>query len=681
MPTDYFKCPQCGTRSTKKRILTNNYACPNPKCALNVRLLVHGEVTTTGKVSKLYGWVLEPKTVLKKKYEIVKMIGKGGFGATYLARDRSMFDQLRAIKEIPREYCDDKEDEFLTFLSHPAIPKLYERFNLGKFHYSVMEFVEGESLEEKVKLRSRGLFEAEVLKLSEQILDVLSYIHSQNVVHRDLKPDNILIRKDGSVSLIDFGIAKKFQTGFGTRHLARAASSYYSSPEQYRAGKGYTDFQSDIYSLGAILYFISMGVEPTDALSRDPSKNITPLPRSLNSRISPKLESVIVKAMKMKKGERFKSIDEMKNVLLGNGRTQSNKICPKCKAIINATDKFCRNCGSATQPLKRSTTSSFVFQSQKKAANIRQLIQICYQDWNEAVKHLYQGDFENWLKSIKGGKELAKKASAIRKNQPDKHLGLNEFLMSSGYGIAPKLHVQPIKINAGQIPKGKCRNIILSITNKGRGYLKGTINSKENWVNIRQKSFACPSNMTIRLYVNVDTKLLVKNKIHQTFIIINSNGGNAKIPISVSVKSGLSQPKSKFSLIKMSSVIRSYFNPILMFLAIALMIRYLGPTASISLSKPWVIILMGLLFGIMNIHYGAIGFILSCFMGASLGAVLNIVSYYTYAFINDNIIDPVLKYLASSYNEPISYTSWGMIGVYLGGTYVLFRKRGKKGKL
>lgn len=681
MPTDYFKCPQCGTRSTKKKIVTNHYACPNPKCALNVRLLVHGEVTTTGKVSKLYGWVLEPKTVLKKKYEIVKMIGKGGFGATYLARDRSMFDQLRAIKEIPREYCDDKEDEFLTFLSHPAIPKLYERFNLGKFHYSVMEFVEGGSLEEKVKLRSRGLSEAEVLQLSEQIFDVLSYIHSQNVVHRDLKPDNILIRKDGSVSLIDFGIAKKFQTGFGTRHLARAASSYYSSPEQYRAGKGYTDFQSDIYSLGAILYFISMGIEPTDALSRDPSKNITPLPRSLNSRISPKLESVIVKAMKMKKGERFKSIHEMKNVLLGNGRTQSNKICPKCKATINATDKFCCNCGSATQPLKRSTTSRFVFQSQKKATNIQQLIQICYQDWNEAVKHLYQGDFERWLKSIKGGKELAKKASAIRKNQSDKHVGLNEFLMSSGYGIAPQLHVQPIKINAGQILKGKCRSIVLSITNKGRGYLKGTINSEENWVNIGQKSFACPSNITIRLYVNVDTKLLPKNKIHQTFIIINSNGGNGKIPISVSVKSGLSQPKSKVSPVKESSVISSYFNPILIFLAIALMIRHLGPTASISISKSWVIIVMGLLFGIMNIHYGAIGFILSCFMGASLGAVLNIVSYYTYALINEIIIDPVLKDLASSYGEPISYAGWGMIGIYLGGTYILFRGRGKKGKI
>ena len=172
MPKDLFKCPQCGTRATKKRIVANNYACSNPKCALNVRLMVHGEITNAGKVSKLYGWVLEPGTVLKKKYEIRRMIGKGGFGATYLARDISMFNQLRAIKEIPKQYCDDKEDEFLTLLSHPSIPKLFERFNFGKFHYSVMEFISGESLEEKVKLNSKALPEAEVIKLAEQLCAV-----------------------------------------------------------------------------------------------------------------------------------------------------------------------------------------------------------------------------------------------------------------------------------------------------------------------------------------------------------------------------------------------------------------------------------------------------------------------------------------------------------------------------
>jgi len=679
MPSDYFKCPQCGTRAAKKKIVSNNYACPNQKCALNVRLLVHGEMTNTGKVSKLYGWVLQPGTVLKKKYEIIKMIGKGGFGATYLARDRSMFDQPRAIKEIPRQYCDEKEDEFLTFLDHPAIPKLFERFNLGKFHYSVMEFIEGEGLEEKVKLRSKGLAEAEVLKLAEQLFAVLRYIHSQDVVHRDLKPDNVLIRKDGKISLIDFGIAKKFHTGFGTRYLARAVSNFYSSPEQYRAGKGYTDFQSDIYSAGAILYFIATGVEPTDALSRDPSKDITPSPRNLNSQMSIKLESVIVKAMKMKKGERFKNIAEMKRALLGNGTTPSTKICPKCGVAIGPKDKFCRNCGHATQPIIQKATSSFKFDSRKSATNIQQLAQICYENWNKAVQHLYNGNFETWLKTVKGGKVLAKKAAVIRKSQSDKHLGLNEFLMCSGYGVPPQIDVQPTKIKIGRTPRGVRKRIILTITNRGQGYLKGLINIGVNWLSSSQQSFFCLNTMTTRLILNVDTEPLNADKVYHTTIEIKSNGGNINIPVTISVASILSQPKSSSKPAKKSaSVVNSYFNSILLFLVIALLIRHLGPTASVSLSKPWVIILLGLLVGILNIKYGEMGFLLGCFMGASLGAVMNIFSYFTYTFINHNIVAPSLKYLTASYTEGMSYAGWGIIGIYLGCTYALFKRRGRK---
>jgi len=678
MPKDLFKCPQCGTRATKKRIIANNYACSNPKCMLNVRLVVHGEITNTGQVSKLYGWVLEPGTVLKKKYEIIKMIGKGGFGATYLARDKSMFNQLRAIKEIPKQYCDDKEDEFLTLLSHPAIPKLYERFNLGKFHYSVMEFIEGESLEEKVKLNSNGLPETEVIKLADQLCAVLKYIHSQNVVHRDLKPDNVLIQKNGRISLIDFGIAKKFHSGFGTRHLARAASSFYSSPEQYRPGKGFTDFKSDIYSFGAILYFISTGVEPTDSLSRDPAKNITPLPRNLNSKISKNLESVIIKATKMRKGERFKTIGEMKKALLSNGKTTSTKICPKCQAILNPVDKFCRNCGSSTHPVKQGSPSSFVFNSRNKATNIQQLVQICYDNWNEAIQHLYNGKFETWLKSLPGGNSLAKKASTIRRKQSDKHLGLNEFLTSSNFGMPPQLEIHPAEINVGKLARGMRKRVMLTITNKGRGYLKGTITIGAKWIHINQKSFSCLTNMTNRAILNVDTSLLSAYKKYQAKIVITSNGGNKTIPISVSVASMLAQPRSNSGIENKYSKTNSYLSPILIFLAIALLIRFLGPTATISISKPWIIILLGLLVGISNVKFGKIGFVLGCVMGASLGAALNIISYYTYFFVDEKIVVPIFKYLKASYTAQLSYAGWGVMGIYLGSTFAFFKRRGSR---
>jgi serine/threonine protein kinase len=633
--------------------------------------MVHGEITNAGKVSKLYGWVLQPGKLLSKKYKIIKMIGKGGFGATYLAYDKSMFNQPRAIKEIPRQYCDDKEDEFLTLLSHPAIPKLYERFNQGKFHYSVMEFIEGQGLEQKVKSTQKGLSEAEVLKLAEQLFAVLKYIHSQKVIHRDLKPDNVLIRKDGRISLIDFGIAKKFHTGFGTRHLARAASSYYSSPEQYRAGKGYTDFQSDIYSTGAILYFITTGVEPGDALSRDATKDITPLPRDLNSNISKELEFVIVKAMKMKKEQRFKNIEEMKNALLGNGKTPSTRICPKCHVAISQNDKFCPNCGSATQPLKQATTSSFTFNSQNKAATIQQLAQLCYENWNEAIQHLYSGSFETWLKSVPGGKALAKKAAAIRKSQSDRHLGLNEFLIHSDYGVSPQIQVQPTNLNIGKLPRGSQKRITLTITNSGQGYLKGTMTIRAKWISSAQQSFSCLNKATARIILKVDTEPLISDKVYESTVQIHSNGGDVIIPVSVAVASLLSQPKSQAIPEQKSN---SFLKYVFMFLLVALLVRHLGPTASLSIASPYVIILMGLLVGIMNIRYGRTGFILGCIMGASLGAVLNIISYYTYAFVNQNIVAPTLRFMMKSYTERMSYAGWGVIGIYLGGAISLFKR-------
>jgi hypothetical protein len=117
---------------------------------------------------------------------------------------------------------------------------------------------------------------------------------------------------------------------------------------------------------------------------------------------------------------------------------------------------------------------------------------------------------------------------------------------------------------------------------------------------------------------------------------------------------------------------------VLMFLFVTLLIRHLGPTASLSISSPYVIISMGLLVGGMNIRYGGAGFLLGCIMGASLGAVLNIVSYFTYSLINQNIVAPVLKYITKSYTEQMSYAGWGVIGVYLGGTLSLFRRRAWK---
>jgi len=388
---------------------------------------------------------------------------------------------------------------------------------------------------------------------------------------------------------------------------------------------------------------------------------------------------VIVKATKMNKGERFKTIEELKKALSRNGKTTSSKVCPKCQAIITPSDKYCRNCGSSTHPIKERPTSSFVFNSRKKATTIQQLVQICYDNWNEAVPHLYSGNFEAWLKSIPEGKALAKKAATIRKKQSDKNLGLNEFLSASGFGVPAQVQIHPTEIEAGKLPRGTRKRLILTISNKGQGYLKGRITIGARWIIINQESFDCFNKSAARLVLKVDTSLLDAFKKYKAKIVITSNGGNKTIPVSVSVASMLARPDSESNHEHKSSIFNSYLSPIVIFAAIALLIRFLGPTANLSLSKPWIIILMGLLVGIMNIEFGKIGFVLGCLMGASLGAALNIISHYTYFFIDEKIVVPFFNYLETSYTAKLSYTGWGVIGIYLGGTFAFFKKR-KRGK-
>lgn len=689
MPSGSFKCPQCGKKYETKKIIANNYACPNSGCDLNIRLLVHGEMSATGKLSKLYGWVLQPGTVLHKKYEIVRMIGKGGFGATYLAQDKSMFGQMRAIKEIPKAYCDDREDEFLTVLDHSCIPKLYERFNTGKFHYSVMEYVEGRSLEDLVK-KGAGWPEAKVLNLARQLCDVLGYIHSKNVVHRDLKPENILVRKSGKISLIDFGIAKRHIVGHGTRHLARAASYFYSSPEQYQAGKGYTDFKSDIYSLGAILYFLTTGVEPIDALSRDPANDISPMPRSLNRHISPKLEEVIVRAMKMRKTERFKDVQAMTDALPGNGKTRSTKTCPKCQALMAPENKFCPNCGYSTRPLTPSSGQTFIFKSGKQATSIAQLVRNCYDDWHEAVTYLYNRDFEKWLKLQPDGKALVKKAAAIRKTYKDKNLGLNEFLMASGYGIAAQLKITPTAIDLGQVLKGNDRNLVLTITNNGKGILSAKIVSNNRWLRIERQAVLCPENVSRRVVVTVAVKHLVPGKQYRTGIRIQSNGGSATIPLTISVKPAamsarqrpaIRQPANPrpFHHGKKSGGMKNLLKSIFLFAAIALLTCYLGPTADMAIASPAIIAVMAIAMVVVSRGYGKTGLVLGLLMGSSLGAMLNIISYFVYPIINGKLVIPAMELLDIEKSTRAIYTGWGLLGLYLGAMVGICGRWGKRG--
>lgn len=541
MPATYFTCPKCGTKATLKRIEANNYACTNSRCLLSERLLVHGEFNPSGTVKKIYGWVLEKGSVLKNRYTIEKLLGKGGFGATYLATDKEMFNQPRAIKELPNFYFDEKEEEFLTILNHPSIPTLFERFNLDILHYSVMEYVEGKGLDEIMQKNKNGLSETLIFPLAEQLCDVLSYIHSQNVIHRDLKPENILVRKDNTISLIDFGIAKQYSVGEGTRYLARAASSFFSSPEQYQAGKGYTDVKSDIYSLGAILYYIYTGREPADSLSRDPAKDITPLPRELNSQIPVKVQEVIVKALKMNKKDRYGTIAQLKKELMGQkGATQ--KRCSRCGKHIEDSAKFCIHCGQATDRLPANAGEPFIFRTGEQVYTTQELVQICYKRWDDAKWHFLRGDFEEWLENRQEN-VLAKKSRQLRKSKQDADILLNSWLQYSKFAIPPELSVTPSKINLKNIQRGIEKQIRLTILNSGKGILKGTIISSKEWIHLATPEFRCRGGESIELVLNLKTQDLLNFKTYTAKIEIRSNAANLSVPIQIEISPPPARPQ------------------------------------------------------------------------------------------------------------------------------------------
>lgn len=531
MTARMFTCPACFKRELFSEIERNNYSCKNPKCSLSERLVVHSEQNSSGQVTKLYGWVLEPGELLNGKYEIQKLIGKGGYGATYLARYRELLKQSFAIKETPRIYCDNKEDEFLLNLSHPGIPRLFERFNNGGLHYMVMEFIEGESLESLVKNRPKAGLESLILKIAEQVCNVLGYIHSSGVVHRDLKPENILVRRNGSVAIVDFGIAKRFVPGVQTRHLARAASHFFSPPEQYDTGKGNTDPRSDIYSLGAILYYLLTGREPIDAVNRRDNEVITPLPKTLNPNISAKIESVIIQAMSMKPTDRFRSMEEFKHALITAGAV-TTRVCPICGRLYRGMKNHCQECGRPTAPLGSSQNAPFVFRSGEKAINLQEFISACYQNWDDASWHLYQGDFTPWLNSIQEG-ALAARAANIRRLIQNRNLGLNQFLMSSPFGRPPKLEISHTKVEFTDVKPGIQKRVQVTIYNAGLGYLQGDIKIEKPHLTLDNYKFACFRGESQQISINLNADRLSESKNFKTSIVLDTNVGIKTIPVTV----------------------------------------------------------------------------------------------------------------------------------------------------
>lgn len=268
---------------------------------------------------------------LEGRYRIERVIGSGGYASVYKALDLN-YNVERAIKEVtdPDKGVREQfrlEADLLINNDNANIPRGYNVFEVGKRIYFVMDFVSGKDLEEllneSLTQQRRPLDEAQVLRWAIEICGALSFIHGlkRPIIHRDIKPANIKITPDNHPILIDFGLAKVQQElQRATRAAAQGVSPGFAPPEQYMA-KGRTDARTDIYGLGATIYACLTGRDPAEAPARlldqtgvSHGVSLVP-PRSLNPRISPRTEEVIVKALELSPSRRQQSAVEMETDL------------------------------------------------------------------------------------------------------------------------------------------------------------------------------------------------------------------------------------------------------------------------------------------------------------------------------------------------------------------------------
>lgn len=273
---------------------------------------------------------LPAKTVLQERYEILAVQGIGGMGAVYRARDLrfSAVAKIVAVKEMNNTAPDprmrqlgiqnfEREANILAGLSHPAIPKIFDYFSEGSRSYLILEFIDGHTLEDLLEERNQPLGQEEAVALALQVCDVLDYLHRQQppVIFRDMKPGNLMLRDDGRVMVIDFGIAKVFEHG---QRGTMIGTEGYSPPEQYR---GVAEPRGDLYALGATLHHLLTARDPR----LEPPFTFHERPiRLFNPNASEEIEAAVSKSLAYDVHERFGSASEM-GVTLSNALPQGRR--------------------------------------------------------------------------------------------------------------------------------------------------------------------------------------------------------------------------------------------------------------------------------------------------------------------------------------------------------------------
>lgn len=286
-------------------------------------LETHRITQSFAAMSRGDGQHLAAGVTLANRYLIQEIVGVGGMGAVYRARDLHFpkMVKLVAVKEMVNQARDplvrktivqnfEREANVLATLHHPAIPRIFDYFTQDERSYLVMEFIKGKNLEQMINDQEGFIPEETVIRWAIELCDVLAYMHNHqpdSIIFRDMKPSNIMLNQHENIVLVDFGIARPFQTG---QRGTQVGTEGYSPPEQYR---GDATPVADVYALGATLHHLLTKRDPR--LEAPFSFAERPI-RKINPSISPELETIVNTALNYSPTDRFKDAATMKEAII-----------------------------------------------------------------------------------------------------------------------------------------------------------------------------------------------------------------------------------------------------------------------------------------------------------------------------------------------------------------------------
>ena len=331
-----IKCPHCSSENTDTSNFCSHCAAP----------LSSQEASFT-KTLQTPTKKLALNSVFADRYEILEELGKGGMGQVYRVKDQTL-DEEMALKILKPEIAQDKEiiERFKNELKlarkigHKNICRMYDLNEEGETPYITMEYVKGDDLKTIIKERGR-LTEKEALSIAKQVCEGLAAAHELGVIHRDLKPQNIMLDEKGSAKVMDFGIARSVDTSGVTQSGVMIGTPDYMSPEQAEGEEA--DQRSDIYALGVILYEIVTGNVPFTgdtalSVALKHKTKMPPDPTKLNPDISESLSRLILICMEKERPRRYQTaealLDDLTNI--EDGLPLGTKIRPRQKTFLTS---------------------------------------------------------------------------------------------------------------------------------------------------------------------------------------------------------------------------------------------------------------------------------------------------------------------------------------------------------